>query len=338
MRQTGNLKNKSSLIKLNPNVLKASYMKALPQLSASHKQLFEQQFAVVKRAHDEFQSQSQSIFKEQGVDPKKLNDELAKIFRLTDFKLQQQKLTEFKQKNASLIAATQNSFVASGVSKRLMDRYPLGKNQKLRPGLNPGAVIIEDDPAPPPPPPTDSDLRLTAPFSFSGMSGDRQPINVASTQGRIITSISKYMDSGLATAFVGQVLIVPVGVRSIEVTAVFSDTFFAAAAVVLVGYGSADTHVSLRILTTESRLLAEERRKMANVTLPIAGYTEDTRGPRGPALSLIGRYNRPDASGEEQVHLVFTAEAWGGGGGLIGGGGNAFCAGTLERFDVRMIR
>ncbi len=337
MRQVDKSKSNPLLTKQNLSILKASYVKALPQLSAPQKQLSDQRLAVLQRTNADFHGQLQGLFKEQGVDPKKLNDELKLIFRLSDPNQQEQKLAEFKQKNASFFSAAQNRFNASGLSKSLISRYPLGKNQKMRPGPNPGEMVIEDDPPPPPPPPASSDLRLAAPFSFSGLS-ERGDACEASDQGRLSAFISKYMDSGRRTAFVGQVLIVPAGVRSVEVTSVFSDTYFAASATVIGGYASADTHISLQLLTEGNQLLSEDRRTMANVSLPIGGNVSDRRGPQGPAVSLIGRYNRPDPAREERIHLVLTVEAWCGGGGLLGGGGSARSMGTLERFDVRLVR
>ena len=337
MHQVDKSKISPLLTKQNLSVLKASYIKAIPQLSAPQKQLSDQRLAVLQRTNADFQGQLQGLFKEQGVDPKKLNDELKLIFGLSDPKQQELKLAEFKQKNALLFSTAQKRFIASGLSKSLVSRYPLGRNQKLRPGPNPGEVVIEDDPPPPPPPPASSDLRLTAPFSFSGLS-ERSRGCEASDQGGLRANIDKYMDSGKRTAFVGQVLIVPAGVRSVEVTAVFSDTYFSTYAVVVGGYASADTHIGLQLLTEGNQLLSEDRRTMANVSLPIGGNVSDRRGPNGPPVSLIGRYNRPDPAREERLHLVLTAEAWCGGGGLLGGGGGALSAGTLERFDVRLVR
>lgn len=337
MHQVDKSKISPLLTKQNLSLLKASYIRAIPQLSAPQKQLSDQRLAALKRTSTDFQGQLQGLFKEQGVDPKKLNDELKQIFRTSDPKQQELKLAEFKQKNALLFSTVQKRFTASGLSKSLVSRYPLGRNQKLRPGPNPGEVVVEDDPPPPPPPPANSDLRLTAPFSFSGLSERGDACN-ASDQGRLSAFISKYMDSGRRTAFVGQVLIVPAGVRSVEVTAVFSDTFFTASATVVVGYASADTHIGLQLLTEGNQLLSEDRRTMANVSLPIGGSVSDWRGPHGQPVSLIGRYNRPDPAREERLHLVLTVEAWCGGGGLLGGGGSAGSSGTLERFDVRLVR
>ncbi len=269
--------------------------------------------------------------KAQGADLSKLSEELRQLMELKD-KSQDSKLAEFRQRNTALFAAVQSRFDASGLSNTLATRYALGTKQTLRRGES-GGMTVDDESTPPPPAPN-AERRLLAPFTFSGTS-QREDCWASDQGGVSIDNKLSFAGSIQRTAFVGQALVVPAGVRTVEVLSIISNASFTTRIGAIYGYASSESLLCLRLLTENNALLAEDRRSVLHRVIPILGVVE---GEATGMFSLLVRYTRTNPTVEERLHITMTLECWAGGGGVAGGYVKGTSRGTLERLDIRFTR
>lgn len=324
LKQQKNLQGGAQFI-VRPEVLRASYQSALPQLSTANLQGFALRQDALKNCQLSYQPQLEADAKALGINLEALATELKQISALTDPKLQEMQLDAFAKKNASALGSLYTKFAGSSAYKGFTSKLALSKKQRVRSGQT-GGISIEENPSSAAPS-GNAELRLTAPFSFSGGETGKD------SGGLSVHNLALIAGSSQKLAFIGQTLLVPAGVREMEVVAILSRYDARAYALATGGYSSAEALLTLRLLTASNQLLTEDRRSMVHMMAVVVGSGDKVfRAP----VSLLARYVRPNPGVEERFHLNLTAECWTGGGGIAGA--TCYSSGTLERFDVRLIR
>jgi hypothetical protein len=322
MRQIGKLSNSSSF-NLRPDALKASYVKALPQLSAKYALVVAKEQAALKRYSAEREARMRQSLESLGVSPDKVIAELKEALTPREEKERDARLIVFGKRYNELFVQAKKRAGITDLAGELSRELVLDKNLRVQNGPGGGVDIQNPEPEPTPVPqeqPVSVQQTLSAPYTLDGFTGPPIDEFMLGNWGRRGDGVFRadattlIIGSVHGTAYIGQEIKVPAKTRRIRVELKLS-LELRSVAIVAFGYASSEILLVARLTNATGTALAEKRTSQLHSVAPVFGNVQkDWAGEVRQVLS----YELPASQGPEPLLLTVQGECWAGCGGIPG--------------------
>jgi hypothetical protein len=338
MRQIGKLSS-SPQLNVRPDLLKASYVRVAPQLSAKYALIVAKEQAALRRYSVEREARMRQSLEALGVSPDKLVAELKDALAPRDEKERDARLVVLGKRYNELFVQAKKRAGITDLAGELSHELALDKNFRVQNEPGGGVDIQNPEPAPTPEPqaqPSSVQQTLHAPYTLDGFTGSPMDEFMLGNWGRRSDGVFRadattlIVGSVQGTAYIGQEIKVPARARRVRVELNLA-LEMRSVAIVAFGYASSEVLLVTRLTNAAGTVLAEKRTSYLHSVAP---FLANVQKDQSRSVRQVLSYEFPAAQGPEPLLLTVQGECWAGCGG-IPGAAIARLTGKLRLIDVQ---